>query len=105
LGLISIPLVDTPRLAWTANVIAAIGVTAVLATALAFLVQTWAQKFTTPTRTALIFALEPVFAFVTSYIVAGEELSARAFAGAGCILAGIVLVELKPMRVRQHPHS
>jgi hypothetical protein len=42
--------------------------------------------------------LEPVFAWITSYLLTGESLSARAAAGAGLILAGILLVELKPFR-------
>jgi drug/metabolite transporter (DMT)-like permease len=81
----------------------ALAVTGLLATALAFTVQAWAQKHTTATRTALIFALEPVFAWATSYIVAGETLSNRAVTGAILILAGIVLVELKPLSGGEHP--
>ena len=42
------------------------------------------------TRTALIFMLEPVFAWITSYLLTGETLSARAAAGAVLILAGIL---------------
>jgi drug/metabolite transporter (DMT)-like permease len=51
----------------------------------------------------LIFALEPVFAWITSYLVYGELLAARAAGGAGLILAGILLVELKPIARRKHP--
>lgn len=50
------------RPAWTPAAVAALAVTSLLATALAFAVQSWAQQFTTPTRSALIFSLEPVFA-------------------------------------------
>ena len=39
--------------------------------------------------------LEPVFAWITSYLLTGETLSAQAAAGAGLILAGILAVELK----------
>lgn len=84
------------RVRWSLRVIGAVVVTGLLATALAFTVQVWAQRRTTPTRTALIFALEPVFAWLTSYLVAGEVLSVRAAAGAMLILAGVLLVELKP---------
>ena len=84
------------RLRWTADLWIALVVTSLLATALAFSVQTWAQRFSSPTRTALIFSMEPVFAWVTSYVLAGEVLSRRAVAGAALILAGILLVELKP---------
>lgn len=94
---------EPPRVVWTAGLLTALVVTGLLATALAFSVQAWAQQRTTPTRTALIFALEPVFAWITSYLVYGELLAARAAGGAGLILAGILLVELKPIARRKHP--
>jgi drug/metabolite transporter (DMT)-like permease len=90
--------VEPVRLAWSAPVWVALGVTSLLATALAFLIQTWAQHWTSPTRTALIFATEPLFAWVTSYLIAGEVLSRRAGMGAVLILGGILTVELKPFR-------
>jgi drug/metabolite transporter (DMT)-like permease len=90
--------VEPVRVAFTSNVWIALAVTSLLATALAFAVQTWAQRWSSPTRTVLIFSLEPVFAWVTSYIVAGEVLSHRGMAGAALILAGILVVELKPFR-------
>ncbi len=83
------------RIHWTFPLIAALGVTSLLATALGFSVQTWAQRWSSPTRTALFFTLEPVFAWITSYLVAGELLSGRAAVGAGLILGGVLLVELK----------
>jgi drug/metabolite transporter (DMT)-like permease len=82
---------------WSTGVWIALGVTSLLATAFAFLLQTWAQRHTTVTRTAIIFALEPVFAWVTAFLVADEILTAKAMAGAGFILGGILLVELKPL--------
>ena len=88
--------VETPMIRWRAGVAIALLVTGLLATALAFGVQAWAQQYTTPTRTALIFALEPVFAWVTSYLLTGELLSRHGTLGAALILAGILLVELKP---------
>lgn len=88
---------EPPHVVWTRAVIVAIVVTAVLATALAFALQTWAQQRTTATRTALLFALEPVFALATAAAIAGERLSASAIGGCCLILAGIVLVELKPV--------
>jgi drug/metabolite transporter (DMT)-like permease len=86
------------RLRWTASVWIALAVTSLFATAFAFSVQTWAQRFSSPTRTALIFSMEPVFAWATSYVVAGELLSRRGTVGAALILAGILMVELKPFR-------
>jgi drug/metabolite transporter (DMT)-like permease len=95
--------VEPPRIAWHPVVIWAIIVTGLLCTALAFTVQAWAQQYTTSTRTALIYALEPVVAWMTSYCLAGEGLSGRAAAGAALILGGVVLVEMKPLHSRAHP--
>jgi drug/metabolite transporter (DMT)-like permease len=83
---------------WSAGLWSALLITGLLATALAFGVQTWAQRYSSPTRTALIFSMEPVFAWATSYVVAGEVLSQRAAFGGILILAGILMVELKPFR-------
>ena len=83
----------------------AIVITALLATALAFLVQTWAQQYTTPTHTALIFTMEPVFALLTSWLVMGETFSGRAWGGAALILAGILMAELGPRSKVQGPKS
>src|SRR5258708_10741753 len=71
-----------------------IAVCAVFATAVAFTVQLWAQQFTSPGHAAILFALEPVFAVITSYIVLHERLSARALKGWGVVVSGIVLGEL-----------
>lgn len=87
------------RLHWSLPLIAALAVTSLLATALGFSIQTWAQRWSSPTRTALFFTMEPVFAWITSYLLAGEVLSGRGAVGAALILAGVLLVELKPFRL------
>jgi drug/metabolite transporter (DMT)-like permease len=97
------PWVETPHVQWQPVVIWAIMITGVLATALAVTMQAWAMRYTTPTRTALIFALEPVFAWITSYCLTGESLSGRAATGAVLILSGVILVEMKPFNPRLHP--
>lgn len=105
LGALTFWWIETPYVTWTSAVWIALAVTSLLATALAFAVQSWAQQFTTPTRTALIFALEPVFAWLASFLIAGELLTRRGAIGAALILAGIVMVELKPIRFRPHPST
>lgn len=80
---------------WTPRLGLALVVTAVLATALGFTVQTWAQRFTSPTHTAIIYTLEPVFAALTSYVVFAERLSGRGLLGAGLILTGVLVAELR----------
>ena len=71
-------------------------VAALLATAAAFSIQSWAQAFLPASHTALIFTLEPVFAAATSFFVLGERLHGRALGGAGLILLAIVISELFP---------
>lgn len=79
---------------FTAPVWWAIIITAVLATALAFFLQTWTQKYTSPTHTAIIFTLEPVFAAIFAYLLGGETLSFKQGIGALLIIIGMLLTEL-----------
>jgi drug/metabolite transporter (DMT)-like permease len=87
----------------TPQVMAAVLVTGLLATALAFSVMAWAQQYTSATRAALIFSLEPVVAWFTSWLLNGEVLNGRAETGAALILAGVLLVELKRPASLGHP--
>jgi drug/metabolite transporter (DMT)-like permease len=77
------------------EVITALLITSLFATALAFLAQTYFQSFTTPARVALIFAMEPVFAAITAFIVLNERLGSKALFGCILILFGMILSELK----------
>lgn len=70
--------------------------TGILCTAFAFAVQTAAQRFTTATHTALIFATEPVFAALASFVLIDERLGPAQLLGCGLILAGMLLAEVGP---------
>jgi drug/metabolite transporter (DMT)-like permease len=74
----------------------ALVVTAVIASALGFFVQAYAQKEASPSRTALILASEPAFAGLFAYLLKGETLRPLGWLGAGLIMAAIVAVELFP---------
>ena len=76
---------------WT--VWGALLVTGIFASAFAFLVQTWAQRELSATRTALVFAAEPVFAGLFGVLLAGDRLGALGWAGCALILAGIMVSE------------
>jgi drug/metabolite transporter (DMT)-like permease len=82
---------------WT--VWGALLVTGVFASALGYLVQAWAQRRTSATRTALLFALEPVFAGIFGYALAGDRLGWLGWAGCGVILVGIAVAEPAAARV------
>lgn len=79
-----------------ATVWGAIGLTGVVASALAFFVQSRAQRELPPVRTAIILTSEPVFAGLFGYLD-GDRLGLAGLAGAGLIFLGIVLAELIPM--------
>lgn len=91
--------IEPVRFLWTPRLAMALAITSLVGTALAFTLMTWAQRHTTATRAAVLFSLEPVVALATSYIVAGEVFHLQAILGAMLILAGILLVELKPIRL------
>jgi len=102
---VSMPLLEHPWIRWSPRVIVALIITAVLATAVAFAVQSWAQRFLPATHTALILAMEPVFAWITSFLLLGERLSRRSASGALLILAGIALTEFIPAPVQPTAHE
>ena len=79
----------------------ALVITAVLASAVAFFVQTYAQRHAPPARTAVIMTMEPVFAGVFGYALAGERLGLMGWIGAGLILAGMLAAEVWP---QPHDH-
>jgi len=76
-------------------------VTVLFATVFAFLVQTSAQRSLSPTNTALIFCMEPVFAAAWAAWALGERLGAVGYAGAALILAAMLLAELRT--TKRHP--
>lgn len=83
------------------DILVALLITSIFATALAFLAQTYFQRYTSPTRVAIIFAMEPVFASLTAFVVNNERLSLFAIFGGLLILSGIILAELEPNEISQ----
>jgi drug/metabolite transporter (DMT)-like permease len=92
LGAIAIALGDlsVPR---GRTVWAALLVTGVFASALGYLFQSWAQRRLDATRTALLFSLEPVFAGIFGFALAGDRLGWAGWGGCLVIMAGIVVAE------------
>lgn len=84
------PFAPLPAIAW----IEVVGM-GVVATALAFFLQTWAQRTVPATRVAVIFTLEPVFATLFSALFFGERFGIRAGIGMALILTGMLVVALR----------
>ena len=95
LMILAAPLAERVHVIWSGRVISGILITGFLSLALAFAIQAWAQQFTPPTHTALIFSLEPVFAWVTAFVFLGERLGGRGGLGALLILGGVLISEEK----------
>lgn len=94
---------ESPTLWQLAVVLPAALFTGLLATVAAFLLQTHAQRFTSPTHTALIFTMEPVFAALFGYLLAGEQLDTRGLIGCALILAGMLVAQLPRLATTSSP--
>jgi drug/metabolite transporter (DMT)-like permease len=79
-----------------ATVWSALLVTSLVASALGFFVQSFAQQHAPPARTALILTSEPAFAGLFGWLLNDERLTAAGWLGAGLIMAAIVAVEIVP---------
>lgn len=81
-----------PAIGWITIVVSSI-----FATAIAFLVQTWAQRYVDPTRVSLIFALEAVFGTLFGWWWGNETMSPTAFMGACLMILGMMVAEIRPV--------
>jgi drug/metabolite transporter (DMT)-like permease len=86
--------------AWTGSLLSAVLITSVFATVYAFWAMTTFQNRTTPTRAALIYTLEPVFAAIFSVWLAGDRLSPIGWLGGALIVAGMIVAEVWPLVCR-----
>jgi drug/metabolite transporter (DMT)-like permease len=89
-----VSVVFSPEVLFDPWVFSALVICSVIATAVAFVAQNQFQKFTSPARTALIFATEPVFAAATGYLWAGDRLTILQVSGCLLILGGMLFAEL-----------
>lgn len=93
-GLIFSFAIETPHLPNTTESWVAILCLSILCSAIGFIGQAYAQKYTTPTHTGLIFSLEPVFAALFAFIFVNETLSTKGYIGAILILVGVLTAEI-----------
>jgi drug/metabolite transporter (DMT)-like permease len=87
------------------DVWAVVAITGVLATAVAFFVQTWAQSLISATRAAVVMTMEPVFAGLFAVVIGGNQITLRTLAGAACILAAMLIINLKSGRTATQPKT
>lgn len=96
LSLLVLTFVPERRFSYEPVVIWALVITVLMATIFAFAVQMAAQRVVSPTNTALIFTMEPVFAAVFARLYGGEVLTTAGIIGGALIFCGMVLPEISP---------
>jgi len=67
----------------------------VFATALAFYLQNRFQKYSNPTKIAIIFSAEPVFGALFSYLILGETIGIFGFMGGIAIFSGMFVAQIE----------
>jgi len=82
-----------------------VAITGVLATSVAFFVQTWAQSLISATRAAVVMTMEPVFAGLFAVVIGGNQLTLRTLGGAACILAAMLIINLESGRSATQPKT
>ncbi|SCW74273.1 Threonine/homoserine efflux transporter RhtA [Paenibacillus tianmuensis] len=86
-------LMETPKLPDTFDAWWSILGLSILCSAVAFVLQVSAQKYASPTRMALIFGTEPLFAAIFAFVFAGEMLTSRGYVGAALLLLSVFLAQ------------
>lgn len=87
----SLLFVHEPMPVWRPALVGHLVYLGVLASAAGFLVQAWAQRRVSPTRTAVLLCGQPVFAVLFAAWLTGEQFDLRDAAGAVLIMAAVVL--------------
>ncbi|MGI6730979.1 MAG: DMT family transporter [Anaerovoracaceae bacterium] len=92
-------IVEEPKLPSTLDVWGAVLFLSIFCTGLAFIIQTVAQQYTSASHVGIIFSLEPVFAGLVAFILAGEVLAPRGYLGAGLLVASLFIMELEVEKI------
>ncbi|MBU2471552.1 MAG: DMT family transporter [Bacteroidetes bacterium] len=78
----------------TSNLVLSFGYLVILATMLTTYLHTKWQKETTPTRAAVIFTIEPIFAAAIAYLLLSEMIGSFGIIGGVVIIAGLLISEI-----------
>ena len=69
--------------------------TAVICTAVAFVVQTWSQAYMSSTKVAVILTMEVVFAALFAVLFGGESLTLQVATGGAMVVLAMYLIVMK----------
>jgi len=88
-------LFETPGFPKTTQSWVVVLILSIFCTAVGFIVQSVAQKYTTPSHTGLIFTMEPAFAAFFAFVFLGEVLAGRGYVGEVLMIMSILIVEVE----------
>ena len=94
LAAIAIPFLETARMNLTFNFLLNLAYLAVMPTVVALYVMAKYQKYTTPTRSAIIYSMEPPIAAIFAFFIIGEQIGMVGVIGGILILSGLIVSEL-----------
>jgi drug/metabolite transporter (DMT)-like permease len=94
LSVLAIPFLETAYVHVDANFLILIAYLAVMPTVVALYVMAKYQKYTTPTRSAVIYSMEPPFAALFAFFIIGEQIGNIGIFGGILILSGLIISEL-----------
>jgi drug/metabolite transporter (DMT)-like permease len=95
-ALVGLVFVREPMPAWRPGLVLNVAYLGVGCSAAGFLVQAWAQKRVSPTRTAVLFCAQPVFTLLFGAWLAREAFDARDVGGSALILAAVGITIVAP---------
>ncbi|QWU17001.1 EamA-like transporter family protein [Paenibacillus sophorae] len=98
-GLLFSAFLEQPQLPSTTEAWVSVLELSIFCSAIGFVVQTAAQKYTTPTHTGLLFSLEPVFAVLFAFAFADERLTIKGYVGAGLVLLSVLTTQIDLKKV------
>lgn len=92
-------------LPFTTNTLIAILGLGILCSAVGFIFQTLAQKYTTATHTGLIFSLEPIFAAIFAVLILNESFTLKDMFGCSIVLLGLLIAQVNIESVSKYKNA
>jgi drug/metabolite transporter (DMT)-like permease len=99
---LAIPLLEMPFLRINGEFLLNLGYLALMPTVVALYVMAKYQKYTTPTRSAIIYSMEPPIAAIFAFFIIGEQLNMGGAFGGVLILSGLIVSELSDVIFKQN---
>ena len=99
LSWLAIPIAREPLIMPSLPVWGAVLFMGVVDVAFTLLAMNWVQQYVSGTRATLVYALEPMWAALTGYLIAGDILSLPAWIGCGFILSGMIVGVMRLPRI------